>query len=928
MSGCSAQRRASDVLASATAITSASSRLAIVARVRPVVPTDRAGADSDDPAVFANGQQLVFADTAGKERLFMFDRCLASVDNQEAMYAAVRQRIFPDILEGRSACVLCYGQTGSGKTYSMYGDCGWRNSQDAGIVFRVFDELFNTATNGKATVSLQVVEVYCERVYDLLNGRQSVDVVMMPGSNSFNAAARWVEIPSLSAVGHTLRHAGRARTIGSHNANQKSSRAHTLFTLRVAVTDSNSTRRATLCLADLAGSERQGSTETMGRAMVEAAHINQSLSTLGICLRALAGKKDAVAFRQSRLTMLLHKTLTAGVCTMIIALSPVVEMYDESLATANFAHGVRHLCTAVQHDVVFMEKNEEEAGSILEATDMDSFNARSSMRLERWAELLNISPALAERLVVPRSITEHPGNQIGPSDAGLVLASADGSSWLHGNMFFQVVEGVTVLVTGKLPVVVEGGEEKDHSSPPSSPSALSQSPDLLVRTIGGAGGPSPRQVVFLYLRGEGVDENHLHLWRDSDGLLRLRYACREATRVAVNSVTLPSDEASMPPVILKHNDCITIGALHSLVVQYGHNFAPVSSSVAPSQGLLISAVAVEKHRLAFDRNEVVPSEHDDCERFVRAPPSMIVRPINELVRRLTIIAQTNNLAPEGLVFHPSLASDGETLSVVIQRGGLERLIWSWDRFDAVRFQSLDKDGRLAPRFWASIPALRPTLLGRACLWLHPLLYGHSIETTKVSLTHDGGRSTGHRRIQVGHVRLSVEIALGAGGARSPPLSLLDTGEWQIIVRLQELALLTSTCDNDDNEPIPRLALVYHIGGSVPAVHRHLAHLEDQRDGTQREKCPAYERARGPAYYRFTGEGTHVHMFTTPSPADVAWLRGGKLAMEIWDVTAETTSLSPRLWAVRDTESKNEHHHDDGELFAPISIDPRLLRLFL
>lgn len=64
--------------------------------------------------------------------------------------------------------------------------------------------------------------------------------------------------------------------------------------------------RGRLMLVDLAGSERVKKSEVREKELVEAQHINKSLSALGDVLEALDRKSKFVPYRNSRLTFLLQ----------------------------------------------------------------------------------------------------------------------------------------------------------------------------------------------------------------------------------------------------------------------------------------------------------------------------------------------------------------------------------------------------------------------------------------------------------------------------------------------------------------------------------------------------------------------------------------------------------------------------------------------
>jgi len=81
---------------------------------------------------------------------------------------------------------------------------------------------------------------------------------------------------------------------------------------------------STLYLVDLGGSERVKRSMVTGDRLVEAKHINASLTALGNCIHALTDKNsDFIPFRDSKLTRLLQDSLGGNAKTsMIITIGP------------------------------------------------------------------------------------------------------------------------------------------------------------------------------------------------------------------------------------------------------------------------------------------------------------------------------------------------------------------------------------------------------------------------------------------------------------------------------------------------------------------------------------------------------------------------------------------------------------------------------
>ena len=69
---------------------------------------------------------------------------------------------------GYNICIFAYGQTGAGKSYTMMG-----SRSDPGLIPRLCNKLFSRITPKREdilySVEVSYMEIYCERVRDLLN---------------------------------------------------------------------------------------------------------------------------------------------------------------------------------------------------------------------------------------------------------------------------------------------------------------------------------------------------------------------------------------------------------------------------------------------------------------------------------------------------------------------------------------------------------------------------------------------------------------------------------------------------------------------------------------------------------------------------------------------------------------------------------------
>lgn len=98
-------------------------------------------------------------------------------------------------------------------------------------------------------------------------------------------------------------------------------------------------------MVDLAGSERAKRTENSGVKLKEANKINQSLSCLGRCLKAL-NEKTIPPFRETKLTRYLSEFFVEDNNIIMIAnINPRMEDFEESIRALNYTALAREIKT-------------------------------------------------------------------------------------------------------------------------------------------------------------------------------------------------------------------------------------------------------------------------------------------------------------------------------------------------------------------------------------------------------------------------------------------------------------------------------------------------------------------------------------------------------------------------------------------------------
>jgi kinesin family protein 6/9 len=133
------------------------------------------------------------------------------------------------------------------------------------------------------------------------------------------------------------------RSYAAHELNSHSSRSHAIYTIHIEsrsrVESTDKMVYSKLHLVDLAGSERTKKTHTSGEQLVEARHINKSLTYLEQVVLALSDKhRDHIPYRQTTLTNLLRDSLGGNCKTVMIANVQCMRKHlEETISTLKFA---------------------------------------------------------------------------------------------------------------------------------------------------------------------------------------------------------------------------------------------------------------------------------------------------------------------------------------------------------------------------------------------------------------------------------------------------------------------------------------------------------------------------------------------------------------------------------------------------------------
>ncbi|XP_064156902.1 kinesin-like protein KIF1B isoform X18 [Anguilla rostrata] len=333
------------------------------------------------------------------------DPCFAS---QCLVYNDIGKEMLQHAFEGYNVCIFAYGQTGAGKSYTMMGR---QEEGQEGIIPQLCEDLFEKINDNNQeelsySVEVSYMEIYCERVRDLLNPKNkgNLRVREHPLLGPYVEDLSKLAVTSYTDIADLMDAGNKARTVAATNMNETSSRSHAVFTIvftqrkHDSETDLSTEKVSKISLVDLAGSERADSTGAKGTRLKEGANINKSLTTLGKVISALAEvdnctskskkkkKTDFIPYRDSVLTWLLRENLGGNSRTaMVAALSPADINYDETLSTLRYADRAKQIkCNAVI--------NEDPNAKLVRELKDEVFRLKDLLRAQGLGDILDIDP--------------------------------------------------------------------------------------------------------------------------------------------------------------------------------------------------------------------------------------------------------------------------------------------------------------------------------------------------------------------------------------------------------------------------------------------------------------------------------------------------------------------------------------------------------
>lgn len=355
------------------------SNVHVICRVRPLSLFEYARSNRDVVNV-VDSKTICIQDKDSS--VFTYDRICGPDSTQDEVYSLVGKQTLSDLFQGYNGTILAYGQTGAGKSHTMFGRPSTGRQTGDGIIPRLCDKIFTKIAEGSEdieyTVSVSLMEVYKEHIYDLLDpnskGKEysihedKVNGVYVKGlSHAF--------VSSSTEMAQVIKRGHRNRASSATDMNAESSRSHAIVQVMLVQKniETGELRKSHLFLVDLAGSEKVDRTGASGNSLEEAKKINLSLSVLGLVINSLTDPRTShIPYRDLKLTRILQESLGGNSRTsLIINISPASGCISETLSTLRFGSRAKKIRNSVHINTELSVEQLKARIALLEQSNRD-----------------------------------------------------------------------------------------------------------------------------------------------------------------------------------------------------------------------------------------------------------------------------------------------------------------------------------------------------------------------------------------------------------------------------------------------------------------------------------------------------------------------------------------------------------------------------
>ncbi|XP_055959393.1 centromere-associated protein E isoform X3 [Patella vulgata] len=289
--------------------------------------------------------------------------------------------------------VFAYGQSGSGKTYSMSGD-----NMSPGLIALAIDEIFeyiNEAPNKQFLLRITYMEIYNEKIYDLLSSEEKVIKIQENTDHQINVIGLVEQhVTCKEEVFSVVKQGDNRRRTSATAQNDRSSRSHSI--LRVIIESRETAEEDAVMVSHLNFVDSEKAVDKTGEVFKEGCAINKSLFTLSQVISKLSegDGEGYISNLDSKLTRILQNALGGNSKTaMICTISPT--SIEESHSTLKFASRAKkiknkpHLNEVFNGDAALLKKYRMEI-----------------QRLQQTASEMGVNDMLIEKDELERKLRE------------------------------------------------------------------------------------------------------------------------------------------------------------------------------------------------------------------------------------------------------------------------------------------------------------------------------------------------------------------------------------------------------------------------------------------------------------------------------------------------------------------------------------------
>ncbi len=213
--------------------------------------------------------------------------------------------------------------------------------ENSGLIILTAHEIFNYLQYDKFShleIYLSFYEIYCEKIFDLLNDRSPIMPLEDKNSTVNLKNLTEQQVCDKNDFIRVVMKGLKARTVGVTGANSDSSRSHAL--IEINIREPQGKNFSKIVFVDLAGTERAVDViENNKQTRFDTGKINEGLFALKECIRALRGNSNYIPFRKNQLTFILKDYFCAAKTKMVMItnVTPTLSSVEYTLNSLRYA---------------------------------------------------------------------------------------------------------------------------------------------------------------------------------------------------------------------------------------------------------------------------------------------------------------------------------------------------------------------------------------------------------------------------------------------------------------------------------------------------------------------------------------------------------------------------------------------------------------